>query len=49
MVDYGHFYAANSFFDPHGRRIVYGWISESLSDDTIHKNGWAGNMVDVLW
>ncbi|XP_065891882.1 sucrose-6-phosphate hydrolase-like isoform X1 [Dysidea avara] len=42
MVDYGHFYAANSFFDPHGRRIVYGWISESLSDDTIHKNGWAG-------
>ena len=49
MVDYGHFYAANSFFDSHGRRIVYGWISESLSDDTIHKNGWAGNMVDVLW
>ena len=41
-VDYGHLYAASTFTDPHGRQILYGWMSESLSDETVHKNGWAG-------
>ncbi len=41
-VDYGHLYAASTFTDPNGRQVLYGWVSESLSDETVHNNGWAG-------
>ena len=46
-VDYGHLYAANTFTDPHGRQILYGWVSESLSDETVHNNGWAGRCIST--
>ena len=41
-IDYGHLYAASTFTDPHGRQVLYGWVSESLSDETVHNNGWTG-------
>ena len=41
-VDYGYLYAASTFTDPNGRQILYGWVSESLSDETVHNNGWEG-------
>ena len=44
-VDYGHLYAASTFTDPHGRQILYGWVSESVSDETAHNNGYQGDEI----
>lgn len=44
VLDYGLFYAANSFFDPvSNQRIVFGWIlEEDLSDELREQQGWSG-------
>ena len=44
-VDYGHLYAASTFTDPRGRQILYGWVSESVSDETAHNNGYQGKQI----
>ena len=43
-LDYGCFYAANSFFDPLSQcQVVWGWIPEDdLCDDLRHAQGWSG-------
>ncbi len=44
-MDYGDFYyAAKSFDDPHGRRILWGWIREGRSEAAQRAAGWAGMM-----
>ena len=46
MLDYGSYYAANSFFDTAtNRRIVYGWIPEEDAPASYHAaKGWNGAM-----
>jgi beta-fructofuranosidase len=46
MLDYGWYYACNSFEDPQsGRRILWGWILENdLSSMRRARNGWSGCM-----
>jgi len=43
-LDYGAFYAANSFFDPVSQsQIVHGWIlEEDLPDKLREQQGWSG-------
>lgn len=45
-LDYGdrHFYAPQSFRDRQGRRIVFGWLQESCSDEAQRSRGWSGAM-----
>jgi beta-fructofuranosidase len=38
------YYAAKSFVDSHGRRILWGWIREGRSDAAQRASGWAGVM-----
>ncbi|MGQ9523315.1 MAG: glycoside hydrolase family 32 protein [Armatimonadota bacterium] len=40
----GHFYAAKSFGDVSGRRILWGWIWEARTEDAVKQAGWAGVM-----
>ncbi|CAH9110378.1 unnamed protein product [Cuscuta epithymum] len=41
--DYGKFYASKSFYDNlKGRRILWGWINESLPSTEYVKQGWSG-------
>ncbi|KAK9099356.1 hypothetical protein Syun_026401 [Stephania yunnanensis] len=41
--DYGKFYASKTFFDDvKNRRILWGWINESLSREDYIKQGWSG-------
>jgi beta-fructofuranosidase len=44
VLDYGTFYAANSFYDPiSAHRVVFGWIlEEDLSDEIRELQGWSG-------
>lgn len=44
VLDWGHFYAANSFLDPISKqRVVFGWIlEEDLSDELREQQGWSG-------
>jgi beta-fructofuranosidase len=44
VLDYGTFYAANSFYDPiSSQRVVFGWIlEEDLSDEIRELQGWSG-------
>ncbi|KAJ8422008.1 hypothetical protein Cgig2_017228 [Carnegiea gigantea] len=42
-LDYGKFYASKSFFDDKtNRRILWGWINESSTQEDNAKRGWAG-------
>ena len=44
--DYGKFYASKSFFDQFkSRRILFGWVNESESEDANIQKGWASVMV----
>lgn len=44
--DYGKFYASKTFFDSvKNRRILWGWIDESSSEDNDIKKGWSGLQV----
>ncbi|XP_057432029.1 beta-fructofuranosidase, insoluble isoenzyme CWINV3-like isoform X2 [Lotus japonicus] len=41
--DYGKFYASKSFFDyPKKRRILWGWVNESDTEQDDIEKGWAG-------
>ncbi|CAI9114345.1 OLC1v1015053C1 [Oldenlandia corymbosa var. corymbosa] len=41
--DYGKFYASKTFYDSlKGRRILWGWINESLSKEDYISQGWSG-------
>ncbi|XP_059644806.1 beta-fructofuranosidase, insoluble isoenzyme CWINV1-like [Cornus florida] len=41
--DYGKFYASKTFYDNvKNRRVLWGWINESLSEVDYVKQGWAG-------
>jgi beta-fructofuranosidase len=44
VLDWGVFYAANSFFDPiSSQRVIFGWIlEEDLSDEIRELQGWSG-------
>ncbi|KAI4758385.1 Arabinanase/levansucrase/invertase [Aureobasidium sp. EXF-3400] len=44
VLDWGVFYAANSFWDSIGnKRIIFGWIlEEDLSDEMREEQGWSG-------
>jgi len=44
VVDWGNYYAAKTMLDRNGRRILWGWISESRPDADLIKAGWAGAM-----
>lgn len=44
--DYGKFYASKSFFDQNkDRRVLFGWVNESDSQETDIRKGWASIMV----
>lgn len=44
-LDYGpSFYAPQTFLDETGRRIMWGWLRESRSDDAQREAGWSGLM-----
>ncbi|KAG0502221.1 hypothetical protein HPP92_002293 [Vanilla planifolia] len=43
--DWGMFYAAKTFFDPHkGRRVLWGWVGETDSERADVSKGWASLM-----
>jgi beta-fructofuranosidase len=48
--DYGKFYASKSFFDQFkSRRILFGWVNESDTQDANIQKGWASVMVGHLF
>ncbi len=44
VVDWGSYYAAKTMLDRNGRRILWGWITETGPDPELIKAGWAGVM-----
>ena len=42
IVDGGNFYAAKTLLDDKGRRILFGWITESRSQEEQVAAGWSG-------
>jgi len=44
VLDGGNFYAPKTQLDAKGNRILWGWVSESRSDDALKAAGWAGCM-----
>ncbi|GAB4825934.1 Beta-fructofuranosidase, soluble isoenzyme I [Ancistrocladus abbreviatus] len=41
-VDYGKYYASKTFYDQNkGRRILWGWVGETDTDDDDLRKGWA--------
>jgi len=42
ILDHGSYYAPKSFLAPGGRRILWGWITESRPDAEFSRAGWAG-------
>ena len=44
VCDFGNFYAAKTFEDGAGRRIVWGWSPEARSEADYRAAGWAGCM-----
>lgn len=48
--DYGKFYASKSFFDQaKRRRILFGWVNESDSQEANIQKGWASVMVGYVF
>ncbi|GAQ88880.1 beta-fructofuranosidase (invertase) [Klebsormidium nitens] len=42
LLDYGKYYASKSFYDPvKGRRVLFGWIYETDSQQSNIRRGWA--------
>jgi beta-fructofuranosidase len=41
-VDGENFYAAKTTLDDKGRRLMWGWIKETRSDETQRVAGWSG-------
>jgi beta-fructofuranosidase len=44
FLDHGAFYAPKSQLDASGRRILWGWITETRPDPELRAAGWAGCM-----
>lgn len=44
VVDWGSYYAAKTFLDADGKRILWGWIPEARPDAELIAAGWAGAM-----
>ena len=44
LLDTGNFYAPKSMQDAHGRRILWGWVTESRPEAAFVRAGWAGAM-----
>ena len=44
ILDYGSFYAPKAQLDAHGRRILWGWITETRPESEYSAAGWAGLM-----
>jgi beta-fructofuranosidase len=44
LLDHGAFYAPKSFRAPDGRRILWGWITETRPEAEFAAAGWAGTM-----
>ena len=44
LLDHGAFYAPKSFLTPDGRRILWGWITETRPEAEFARAGWAGAM-----
>jgi beta-fructofuranosidase len=44
VLDHGAFYAPKSFLAPDGRRILWGWITETRPEAQFSRAGWAGLM-----
>jgi beta-fructofuranosidase len=44
LLDLGAFYAPKTQLDAHGRRILWGWITEQRTDAELRAAGWAGMM-----
>jgi beta-fructofuranosidase len=44
VLDHGAFYAPKSFVAPDGRRILWGWITETRPEAEFARAGWAGMM-----
>lgn len=46
LLDYGlnYFYAAQSFLDDQGRRVLFGWVQEGRQSATQVEAGWSGVM-----
>lgn len=44
LLDTGNFYAPKSMQDAHGRRILWGWVTESRPEAEFVRAGWAGAM-----
>jgi len=42
VVDHGAYYAPKSFLAPGGRRILWGWITETRPEEEFSAAGWAG-------
>jgi beta-fructofuranosidase len=45
VLDHGDaYYAPKSFLDPHGRRILWGWLRETRPESEFAAAGWSGCM-----
>jgi beta-fructofuranosidase len=44
ILDHGAYYAPKSFLAPDGRRILWGWITETRPEAEFSRAGWAGVM-----
>ncbi|MDA1192198.1 MAG: glycoside hydrolase family 32 protein [Candidatus Poribacteria bacterium] len=44
LIDHGNFYAPKTFEDEQGRRIIWGWIQETRSQEEQIRAGWSGVM-----
>jgi beta-fructofuranosidase len=44
LLDHGSFYAPKSFLAPDGRRILWGWITETRPEADFARAGWSGVM-----
>jgi beta-fructofuranosidase len=44
ILDHGSYYAPKSFVAPDGRRILWGWITETRPEVEFARAGWAGMM-----
>lgn len=44
LLDHGAYYAPKSFMTPDGRRILWGWITETRPEKEFARAGWSGVM-----
>jgi beta-fructofuranosidase len=44
LLDHGNYYAMKSMLDEQGRRILWGWVTETRTDEQLRAAGWAGSM-----